>query len=59
MPWMLSIYTSGGTLWVNVQRVYEEIVLEFADSGPGMVEPKRVFYPFYTTKDVGKGTGLG
>lgn len=51
--------TSGGTLWVSVQRAYDEIVLEFADSGPGMLEPKRVFDPFYTTKEIGKGTGLG
>ena len=51
--------TKGGTLWVSVQRAHEEIVLEFADSGPGMQEPKRVFDPFYTTKEIGKGTGLG
>jgi signal transduction histidine kinase len=51
--------TSGGVLWISVHRVYEEIVLEFADSGCGLVEPKRVFDPFYTTKEIGKGTGLG
>jgi signal transduction histidine kinase len=34
-------------------------MLDFADSGPGLKEPRRVFDPFYTTKPVGKGTGLG
>ena len=51
--------TPGGTLELSVQRAYDEVVLEFADSGPGMLEPKRVFDPFYTTKPIGKGTGLG
>ena len=36
-----------------------EVVVQFADSGPGLRDPERVFDPFYTTKPVGKGTGLG
>ena len=33
----------------------------FKDTGPGLVidEKEKVFQPFFTTKDVGKGTGLG
>jgi PAS domain S-box-containing protein len=36
-------------------------VIEVEDNGPGMPDKalKRVFEPFYTTKDVGAGTGLG
>ena len=34
-------------------------MLEFSDSGPGAREPDRVFDPFYTTRSVGKGAGLG
>ena len=34
-------------------------MVEFSDSGPGVREPKRVFDPFYTTKPIGKGAGLG
>lgn len=50
---------SGGRLLVSLWREDKEVVLEFADTGPGLRDPERVFDPFYTTKPVGKGTGLG
>jgi len=36
-------------------------VVDIEDNGPGMTEEvrKRVFEPFYTTKSIGVGTGLG
>jgi signal transduction histidine kinase len=51
--------TGGGRLQVCLWREGDEVVVQFADSGPGLRDPERVFDPFYTTKPVGKGTGLG
>jgi signal transduction histidine kinase len=49
----------GGTFDITIQPSGSQLILQFADSGPGLKEPQRVFEPFYTTKPVGKGTGLG
>ncbi|HXY78811.1 MAG TPA: HAMP domain-containing sensor histidine kinase [Candidatus Acidoferrales bacterium] len=49
----------GGRLQISLWREADEVVVQFADSGPGLRDPERVFDPFYTTKPVGKGTGLG
>ena len=43
----------------NTKAQGNAVILEFSDTGPGMQEPDRVFDPFYTTKPVGQGTGLG
>ncbi len=39
----------------------EVVLLSVSDDGPGIPEEalRRVFDPFYTTKDVGRGSGLG
>ena len=37
----------------------KKIVVRFSDTGPGFSDLDRVFDPFYTTKPVGQGTGLG
>ncbi len=49
----------GGSLYVRLRRSDRELVVDFIDSGTGIREPDRVFDPFYTTKPVGGGTGLG
>jgi signal transduction histidine kinase len=49
----------GGRLQVSLWRENDEVIVQFADTGPGLRDPERVFDPFYTTKPVGKGTGLG
>jgi len=51
----------AGRLTVRSYRSGDQVVVEIADSGPGIppeVVP-RLFEPFYTTKGVGSGTGLG
>lgn len=35
------------------------VVIEITDSGPGIPDPEHAFDPFYTTKPIGKGVGLG
>jgi len=53
------VEAGGGTLSVHAYKNTHEVVIEFSDTGAGMSEPDRVFDPFYTTKAVGKGAGLG
>jgi len=49
----------GGTLTVTISAIGNLIHADFSDTGTGMLEPERVFDPFYTTRPVGQGSGLG
>ena len=51
-----------GTLTVRSMRESEDMIrIEICDDGPGIPEEliDRIFTPFFTTKPVGQGTGLG
>jgi signal transduction histidine kinase len=50
-----------GTLRITTRADPDAVVVEVADSGPGLTDEAatRAFDAFFTTKDVGKGTGLG
>ncbi|MGH7470109.1 MAG: ATP-binding protein [Longimicrobiales bacterium] len=51
----------GGQITVRTARESLHILVEIIDNGAGITQDKlpRIWEPFYTTKDVGKGTGLG
>ncbi|MEZ6005724.1 MAG: ATP-binding protein [Planctomycetota bacterium] len=51
----------GGQLGLRIAVLGDELQLEFWDDGPGVDEQTlaRVADPFFSTKEVGQGTGLG
>ncbi len=50
-----------GNIWVTASATATEVSVAVRDDGVGMPpeQVERIFDPFYTTKDVGSGTGLG
>jgi two-component system NtrC family sensor kinase len=54
-----AMHPGGGRLAIRARHERASVVVEFADTGPGIERPDLVFDPFYTTKAVGKGSGLG
>lgn len=51
----------GGRLTVATRADNESVVLTVEDTGVGMSDDvkEQIYDPFFTTKDVGEGTGLG
>jgi signal transduction histidine kinase len=57
----LQAMPEGGRLTVRTLQGKNTVSLIIQDTGAGMREEvmKQIFTPFFTTKDVGQGTGLG
>ena len=52
---------AGGSIELAAHRRGPRVVVQVADSGPGVPDElrERIFLPFFTTKLAGQGTGLG
>ena len=50
-----------GVIKVSTKRKDHELIVEISDNGIGIPDEikEKIFTPFFTTKDVGKGTGQG
>ncbi len=50
-----------GEIQITTQQEGDWVIVELVDNGPGIPEDiqREIFSPFFTTKAVGKGTGLG
>ena len=51
----------NGVLTIRTYESEDSVFIEIADTGTGIEKEnlKKIFDPFYTTKPVGQGTGLG
>lgn len=52
---------AGGRLTITTRLVDTSLVVDFRDTGTGIAPEHiaRIYDPFFTTKEVGQGTGLG
>jgi len=57
----LQSMSGAGRITVRTQFCNHNVCLVVEDTGPGMNEEvlDKIFVPFFTTKDIGRGTGLG
>jgi iron only hydrogenase large subunit-like protein/nitrogen-specific signal transduction histidine kinase len=53
--------TNGGKLEITLEDTVSDVIFIVSDTGSGIKDEDRakIFEPFYTTKGIGKGTGLG
>jgi signal transduction histidine kinase len=56
-----SMLPDGGHMTVSSRAKAESVLVDITDTGPGIGKENiaKLFTPFFTTKEVGKGTGLG
>jgi nitrogen-specific signal transduction histidine kinase len=52
---------TGGILIVSIEDAEDDIKITIADTGTGIAPEnmEKIFTPFFTTKAIGKGTGMG
>jgi signal transduction histidine kinase len=52
---------TGGFLSIEVGGTEKEVIFNIKDTGTGIPEENmdKLYTPFFTTKGIGKGTGLG
>jgi signal transduction histidine kinase len=57
----VSAMNGSGTLTIRTASDRDRLLIEFGDTGPGVPDEirDRIFEPFFSTKPVGQGTGLG
>ncbi|MEM9364805.1 MAG: HAMP domain-containing sensor histidine kinase [Planctomycetota bacterium] len=57
----LQAIASGGRIQITASQVEDTLMLQVADSGPGLTSEQRsrAFDPFYSGREAGRGLGLG
>jgi PAS domain S-box-containing protein len=57
----MSLAHGKGKLSIKTEQIDNTIRISFKDNGPGIAKKnmEKIFDPFFSTRDVGQGTGLG